>query len=487
MNKSAIALLMAGATQAASSNDTKLEAIVEGILMGALDAEGFTDITHCIQDGETLFTDAELAYKDFNAGGAENVIKGIEEIADMLKVVEAGMSDCSQLKEDWAKLSAMAAIFANPTSFAYHVGKDLLLNGKDIYHEINTAIGDYKEQNWEQFGYNVGEAAAKVILGEESQSKIELAKVMQGVIQPFGGHFNLDALLACVKDEATAVLILDEAYNMFKAAYEDKDVKEVIGGVLATVAGLKDAQAGLGACVQVDPSSWDYAALMKSESLMTDPIANFKVIGDDLLINGVSIIADAEKAMLAYQNGDFETFGVNMGSIFKLVTEEPATGLTPVRQRMDKKDVTSVAQGFLSATNVADFNFQALLICIYEADQAAEVLYEAVEIFEEAYADKDVMEAIGGVIATVAFVQGVEQTIPVCESVDKTKMSWGTFHHIVETIENPLTSVEVVGKNVVLNGNVITKDLGSALDAWNSGDMYRFGSELGSVLVEATF
>jgi hypothetical protein len=454
--------------------------------MGALDAEGFTDITHCIQDAELLFTDAEAAYEDFEAGGVENVIDGIKEIADMLKVVKAGMSDCSSLKADWKKLAAMAAIFESPTSFAYHVGKDLLLNGKDIYHEINTSISDYKMQNWESFGYNVGEAAAKVILGKESQDKIQMAEVMQGVLQPFGGHFNFDALLDCVKYEATAVLILDQAYLEFKAAYTDKDVKELIGGVIATVAGLKDVQAGLGACVQVDSSSWNYEALMKSEELMSNPLNHFKVDGEDLLINGVSIVEDAEQAMLAYESGDFVTFGVKLGNILKLTSADETKALT-VRERMDRKDITSVAQGFLEATNVGTFDFTTLLICIYEADQAAEVLYQAVEVLEEAWADKDPMEAIGGVIMTVAFVQGLEQTIPICESVAKTNQSWGTFHHIVETIENPQTSVEVVGKDIILNGNVITKDLGLALDAWNSGNMYAFGSELGSVLVEATF
>ena len=40
----------------------KMETIVKGILMGALDAEGFTDITHCIQDVEHVVQDAQAAY-----------------------------------------------------------------------------------------------------------------------------------------------------------------------------------------------------------------------------------------------------------------------------------------------------------------------------------------------------------------------------------------------------------------------------------------
>jgi len=64
-----------------------------------------------------------------------------------------------------------------------------------------------------------------------------------------------------------------------------------------------------------------------------------------------------------------------------------------------------VASGLMSSTGVGSFNFEALLICIYQADEAAEVLEAAVETLEEAYKDKSIQEAVGGAIATLAFVQ----------------------------------------------------------------------------------
>ena len=47
----------------------------------------------------------------------------------------------------------MAAIFENPTSFAWAVGKHLMLNGVEIYKEINIAVADYESQNYGDFGY----------------------------------------------------------------------------------------------------------------------------------------------------------------------------------------------------------------------------------------------------------------------------------------------------------------------------------------------
>lgn len=154
---------------------------------------------------------------------------------------------------------------------------------------------------------------------------------------------------------------------------------------------------------------------------------------------------------------------------------------TPVK-KLDRKDVTSVAQGFLEATNVGTFNFTALLECIYEADQDAEILDAVVHMLEDAYKNKDWQEGIGAIIGTVAFVQGVEQTIPICKAVDTTSANWTTFHNIVETLESPEKHMTVIGENVVLNGKTITSELAHALDAWRSGDYFSFGQNLGATL-----
>lgn len=94
----------------------------------------------------------------------------------MVLTIKAGMKDCSHVKTDWKKLKEMALVLESPHTFAYHVGKDLVVNGRDIYQEVNTAVADYKAQDWAGFGYNVGEAAAKTILGEQKKPKTATIK-----------------------------------------------------------------------------------------------------------------------------------------------------------------------------------------------------------------------------------------------------------------------------------------------------------------------
>jgi hypothetical protein len=107
----------------------QLEKIVDGVLRGATNAEGFNDIAKCVTDLENVLGDAETAVKDFKAGGATNVVAGLKAMGDLINQAQAGMKDCSSTTADWDRLKAMAAVISSPKSFVYHVGKDLLING----------------------------------------------------------------------------------------------------------------------------------------------------------------------------------------------------------------------------------------------------------------------------------------------------------------------------------------------------------------------
>lgn len=56
------------------------------------------------------------------------------------------------------------------------------------------------------------------------EPSVKVGKMLQGVIAAYGGHFNLDALLACIHDEDQAALILDAAYQEFQTAVKNKSI-----------------------------------------------------------------------------------------------------------------------------------------------------------------------------------------------------------------------------------------------------------------------
>ena len=54
----------------------------------------------------------------------------------------------------------MASEFASPTTFAWHLLKDLVVNGVDIYREITDSVTQWRSGNYLYFGKDVGRALA---------------------------------------------------------------------------------------------------------------------------------------------------------------------------------------------------------------------------------------------------------------------------------------------------------------------------------------
>lgn len=140
-----------------------------GVLLGAVNAEGLENMSTCFSGPPDIINAAEVAIKDFKAGGVDNTIHGLKELAVLVTMMKQELAACKGVTADWKKLEAMASVMSSPTAFAYHVGKDLLLNGHDIYDDIETGITDYDAGKWEPFGQSVGNALAKLIIGEEPE------------------------------------------------------------------------------------------------------------------------------------------------------------------------------------------------------------------------------------------------------------------------------------------------------------------------------
>ena len=506
-----VASLLIGAS-AAPSNDDKMLKITEGILKGALDAEGFTDITQCIKDGEEIVQDAEAAYKDFEGHSASEIVDGLKKVADAIKTIKAGMSDCSHLKADWEKLEAMAAVFSNPSSFAFHVAKDLLVNGVDIYHEINTAIGDYKSEDWMGFGENVGMAAAKVLIGSEQaqkeaaiaiaaeDNKKMLAEATAGMLNEFGGKFNLWELLGCIQYEDEAAIALTLGVKSLETAAGEwntdrkQAVQDVFGGLIAIFAAYQQAKQGVPICESVVTKINKLEEYTHVREVLRHPFEHFQLLEDDLQINGYSIMYDIQEAIAAFNHKDYSQFGHIMGKIMKLAVKEKAGSndkfvlqAAAPETSFKRYDITEVFQGFLAGAGVGQFNFLDLLLCIDTADKAAEMLYQDVSMFEEAWKEKDVMEGVAASVILLGFVKSVQQQVlPVCESVDKNAFNWTKFDKMYDTFEDPVNHINAIEHNVVMNGKTITAEFKGAMADFHDKKYHSFGYKMAQALMSAT-
>jgi len=107
------------------------------------------------------------SYQDFKKDTASGIADGLVALGHALEDAGSAARDCASIKSDWATITSWASNFTNPLSFAIHVGTDILVNGVTIYNDINGAIAAWESQQYETFGEDVGNALAKIIVGQE--------------------------------------------------------------------------------------------------------------------------------------------------------------------------------------------------------------------------------------------------------------------------------------------------------------------------------
>lgn len=115
-------------------------------------------------------------------------------------------------------------------------------------------------------------------------------------------------------------MILDAAFQEFQKAVAEKNVGDLIGGVIATVAGLQQLKAGLPACEAIDTTSWDYEGFSATFNMMEKPMDYFKPVAEDVVIHGIPILYETAKAVSAYKKEDYHTYGLEVGKILNNAT-----------------------------------------------------------------------------------------------------------------------------------------------------------------------
>ena len=197
-------------TAAAATAITAQDAIsfTEGLVEAAIGKE-VPDVTTCLTDVNTLASNVEAAFHDFEQETFSGVRDGIEMMGTIAESISNDLQNCEAVEPEFEQLIAMAEKFKSPLSFAFHVGKDLLVNGTDIYHDIEGAVTAYQGGDYETFGSDVGDALHAVFIGDSS---VEIA-------QPWHLIEAKEASKVCVKNEGGFVV----TWHMHGSHMESED------------------------------------------------------------------------------------------------------------------------------------------------------------------------------------------------------------------------------------------------------------------------
>jgi hypothetical protein len=141
--------------------------VFEGVLEGFFSE--FSDLKKCAQDSTSAYENIKDGITDLDSGDASGVKKGLGELGTALDSLRHALPDCKAAAHEIESFGKVVENgFKNPLSFVFHVGKDLIVNGKDIYGEIASSVQLWKQQSYLDSGVQIGKALEKLLVGEET-------------------------------------------------------------------------------------------------------------------------------------------------------------------------------------------------------------------------------------------------------------------------------------------------------------------------------
>ena len=133
----------------------------EGFLYGILHKE-IPPLDSCITNVNNIWSHVSKAVTDFELETYDGVSNGLYELSQGVYLIPEAVKNCVAVKDDLSVIYKLAKAFSDPWSLAYTVGKNLLLNGVDIYHKIEDATAAYKRADYFNLGRYSGEAMDEV-------------------------------------------------------------------------------------------------------------------------------------------------------------------------------------------------------------------------------------------------------------------------------------------------------------------------------------
>jgi len=290
--------------------DPKKEQIAIGLIDGFV---GTTiDVTQCMNGTSDPEAAVKRAIDDFETKSISGYLAGLKELSTAMKDMPSVMQACNVSVDEIKKLKSALAQIRNPKKFAVEIEHNLIVNGKPIGNEVFTAMNDYKTQQYQDFGLQIGLALHKLIIGDLHMKKAmvqfdvkEAAEIAGGFtigFLPNGKDFE-----SCVEDFNVSFHDLEEAIAHFKLDTAD--------GVMA---GLKDLSSifmamkdALKSCKATEE---DVKELIQALKTFHSPLQFAYHVGKDLLVNGVDIYTEITTGLTEFKAHQYENFGLMIGT-----------------------------------------------------------------------------------------------------------------------------------------------------------------------------
>ena len=144
--------------------------VFAGFMDGVIQKDNLDYLMGCMTGTDALVGDIENAVTHFSQGGTMGIGLGIMDIGKFLQDLPPTCYNCGGIPDDFAKLSQFFSIFGNASLLAERVSYNLLWYYSDINADIQTALVDWNNSQYFNFGEKIGEALVLAVGDHSSWS-----------------------------------------------------------------------------------------------------------------------------------------------------------------------------------------------------------------------------------------------------------------------------------------------------------------------------
>jgi hypothetical protein len=127
----------------------------------------------------------------------------------------------------------------------------------------------------------------------------------------------------CIYKADQSALILYSAVDELEKAFNDRDPKEAVEGIVEVIAFVQQLKQSIPICESVDQNEMDWTYFNHIVDIVESPEKHMQLIDEDVIFNEVAITQELSESFDAYRSERFNDFGYKLGQIMYLATETP--------------------------------------------------------------------------------------------------------------------------------------------------------------------
>ncbi|KAM3131865.1 hypothetical protein pb186bvf_015986 [Paramecium bursaria] len=276
--------------------------IFKGILEG-IDAQAavqIDEIIACVQDTEKIEVEISEAIPLFIEETPKSVAQALELLGEAISDLPKAINECKAAEPEFL---ALAKVLANlieqlrhPLRLVVNVGENLIVNGAEIYGEINTAVVDYDAQNFEDLGLQVGKILVQLLQKMENIQAVVLDLevtldifdgVLDGIVDASG--IRAEDVEQCIEGTQTIVVDFEGGVRLFETWKKN----DMLQSFSLFADGLDHLPAALTSCRAASVEAANLARKLTSLiASLRSPQSFVCHIAKDLIVNGKDIYVE---------------------------------------------------------------------------------------------------------------------------------------------------------------------------------------------------